>query len=141
MIKKQIVILNIILVHLAGCSPEKSPASYPISPSDYNELNQNVGCDSKYVDEKKLDIFNSNYLNHWMTWKGQVLTASSGDASLNLDGKGIQDLHVVFAESKGGYDLLQDQVVIVKFLMKSSGGCILPFEGIEATVIEADKSK
>lgn len=74
-----------------------------------------------------------------MTWKGQVLTAISEDAALNLDNKGIQDLHVTFVDSKGGYDLLQDQIITVKFLMKSAGGCILPFEGTQAVIVQESK--
>ena len=75
-----------------------------------------------------------------MTWKGQVFSAEANEASLNLDGKGIQDLHVSFADSKGGYDLLQDEIVTVKFLMKSSGGCILPFEGTQAVIVRENKA-
>lgn len=140
MIQKQIVILTISIVSLFSCSPEIPPISFPLSSSSYDELNHNVGCESKFVEEKKSDIFKSNYLNHWMIWKGQILTASSEDASLNLDGKGIQDLHISFADSKGGYDLLQYQIVSVKFLMKSAGGCILPFEGTMAVVVDEAKS-
>lgn len=138
--KKRVTILSIILVILCACSSEKPPIAYPVSSSTYDELNQKVGCDSKYVEDKKSDIFKSSYLNHWMTWKGQVLTANSTEASLNLDGKGIQDLHITFADSKGGYDLLQDEVITVKFLMKTAGGCILPFEGVQAIVVREAKS-
>lgn len=137
----KIALTIIILLSIIACSPDSPPTAYPTSSSSYDELNQNVGCDSKYVEDKKSDIFKSNYLNHWMTWKGQILTASSEDAALNLDGKGIQDLHITFADSKGGYDLLQDQIVSVKFLMKTAGGCILPFEGIKAILVDEVKSK
>lgn len=138
--QKRATVLSIILVILCACSSEKPPITYPVSSSTYDELNQKVGCDSKYVEDKKSDIFNSSYLNHWMTWKGQVLTANSNEASLNLDGKGIQDLHITFADSKGGYDLLQDEVITVKFLMKTAGGCIFPFEGVQAVVVQKAKS-
>ena len=119
---------------LAGCSSEE-PAKYPSSSVTYADLDKEVGCDSKFVDDKKNDIFNSSYANHWMTWKGQVFSAEANEVSLNLDGKGIQDLHVIFADSKGGYDLLKDEIVTIKFLMKSAGGCIFPFEGTQAIIV------
>lgn len=128
-------LLSILLVSLAGCSSEESLVTYPDSVATYAELNNKVGCDSKFIEQKKEDIFNSNYLNHWMTWTGQVVVAALGDASLNLDSKGIQDLHITFADRKGGYDLIQDESITVKFLMKSAGGCILPFEGTQAEIV------
>jgi hypothetical protein len=140
MIGKNTAVFLTLFLTLWGCSSEEAAVSYPASSAIYNELNQQVGCDSKFVEDKKSDIFNSNYFNHWMTWKGQVFTASSEEASLNLDGKGIQDLHVTFADKKGGYDLIQDEVITVKFLMKSPGGCILPFEGTQAEIIRESKS-
>jgi hypothetical protein len=140
MYQNRTTVLSIILLILCACSSEKPPTAYPVSTSTYDELNQEIGCDSKYVEDKKIDIFNSSYLNHWMTWKGQILKANSEEASLNLDGKGIQDLHITFADSKGGYDLLLDDVITVKFLMKSAGGCILPFEGVQAVVVRDTNS-
>ena len=119
---------------LAGCSSEE-PAKYPNSLVTYADLDKEVGCDSKFVDDKKNDIFNSSYANHWMTWKGQVFSAEANEVSLNLDGKGLQDLHVIFADSKGGYDVLKDQIITVKFVMKSAGGCILQFEGTQAVIV------
>lgn len=125
----------LLFVFVVACSSEKSPETYPESLTTYAEINAEVGCDSKYVEQKKSDIFNANYINHWMTWKGQVLSASAEDAALNLDDKGIQDLHITFADPKGGYDLMQDEVITVKFLMKIAGGCILPFEGTQAVIV------
>jgi hypothetical protein len=135
---KAIIFAILIATASVGCTKEDT-TKYPSSSASYDKLNEDIGCDSKFVDEKKRDIFNASYFNHWMTWKGQVFTAEANEASLNLDGKGIQDLHVIFADSKGGYDVLKDQIITVKFVMKSAGGCILPFEGTQAIIILADK--
>ena len=137
MIKKMMFVL-LFATASVGCSSE-DPTKYPSSSATYAKLNEEVGCDSKFVDDKKNDIFNSNYVNHWMTWKGQVFSAEANELSLNLDGKGIQDLHVIFADSKGGYDVLKDEIVTVKFVMKSAGGCILPFEGTQAVIVRESK--
>lgn len=133
------IMILLVLATAVGCSSEKSPVNYQTSLITYAEINAEVGCDSKYVEDKKVDIFNANHINRWMTWKGRVLSASAEDASLNLDDKGIQDLHITFADRKGGYDLMQDEVITVRFLMKVAGGCILPFEGTQAEIIRESK--
>ena len=121
-------------VFLSGCSSE-DPSSYPVSSASYRELNSEVGCDSRYSDDKKEDVFDSRYKDHWMTWSGEVLLAESDEASINIDGKGTQDLQVYFADPRAGYDLMKGQVIAVKFVMKQVGGCFLPFSGERATIV------
>lgn len=123
----------IILAAIGGCSSE-DPSVYPSSSVTYEELDAEVGCDSKYSDDKKDDIFNSRYKNHWMTWRGEVVLAKADDASLNIDGKGTQDLAVDFADEKAGYNLTKGNFITVKFVMKSAGGCFLPFSGDYASI-------
>jgi len=113
----------------------KKPQVYPVSKITYEEINAQVGCKSKYSDDKKEDIFKSNYKDHWMTWKGEVALAETDNVSLNIDGFGTQDLQVTFTDTKAGYDLIKDTVVTVKFLMKTSGGCFLPFSGKHAVIL------
>jgi len=113
-------------------STSNSNASNSIS---YKELDAQVGCKSKYSDAKKEDIFNARYKNRWMTWRGEVVRADSDEASLNMDGKGIQDLHIDFADKNAGYDLTIGQFITVRFLMKSAGGCFLPYRGYDATIL------
>lgn len=109
--------------------------NYPESIATYKELNAQVGCGSKYSDDKKEDIFKANYKNHWMTWKGVVVLSEANNASLNIDRFGTQDLQIDFADPKAGYDLNKDTVIRVKFLMKQVGGCFLPFSGEHALIL------
>lgn len=139
--QKTLSFLSLILLFTSGCKDEQSQVSYPISTATYAELNEKIGCDSKFVEQKKTDIFNASYLNHWMIWTGEVMSASPEDASLNLNGKGLQDLHITFANKTGGYDLLQDETITVKFLMNVAGGCILPFEGTQAQIVPDSATK
>jgi hypothetical protein len=132
--KHKAMVMAVTLIALCGCSFE-NPSSYPSSSASYQELNSEVGCDSKYSDDKKDDIFNSRYKNHWMTWSGEVVLAEADDASLNIDGKGTQDLQVDFADKKAGYDLKKGNVITVRFVMKHAGGCFLPFTGDFATIV------
>ena len=107
-----------------------------MSNATYWDVTSKTGCESKYSDAKKSDIFDSDYKNHWLTWKGTVELADASSASLNLDGKGIQDLKVEFSNSNAGYNLNKGSVITVKFLMKTSGGCILPYGGTDGKIMQ-----
>lgn len=127
-------LLIAFVVVIGGCSSE-GPSSYPNSSASYEELDTEVGCGSKYSDDKKDDIFKSQYKNHWMTWRGEVVLAEADEASLNIDGKGTQDLQVDFADKTAGYNLTKGNFITVRFVMKTAGGCFLPFSGEDATIV------
>lgn len=109
---------------------------HPESTATYAQVNADVGCKSSYSDQKKDDIFNAKYKDHWMTWSGEVVLLESDEASLNVDGIGTQDLRVYFADNQAGYNLSKGSHLRVRFLMKSAGGCFLPFGGRDATVVK-----
>jgi len=111
------------------------PTVYPFSDVTYATVDSYVGCKSKLSDDKKEDIFNTNFKNHWMTWAGEVVLAEADNASLNIDGRGTQDLQVDFNDKRAGYDLVKGSRIKVQFLMKSAGGCFLPFSGKYGTII------
>lgn len=112
-----------------------STKTYPVNSESYQQVNSAVGCESKFSDDKKDDIFASAYKNHWMTWTGEVLLAEADEASLNIDRVGTQDLQVDFKDSNAGYDLIIGDTITVKFLMKRIGGCFLPFSGDDAIIL------
>lgn len=101
----------------------------------YEHADSEVGCKSKYSKAKQEDIFNSKYKNHWFVWSGTVILPDAGKTSLNVDGKGTQDLSVTFKNPRAGYDLMEDQPLKVKFKMKRAGGCFLPFSGTDAEIV------
>lgn len=114
---------------------QRQEARYPESGVTYEAVNAEIGCGSKYSDEKKEDIFNTKYRNQWMTWRGKIELLEQDEVSLNVDGLGTQDLQVDFADKKAGYDLVKGEKITVRFLMKSAGGCFLPFSGEQATLV------
>lgn len=132
------ILAFIVLIILVGCSENYSDTdlSYKYSNASYEELNSEVGCHSKYSKAKKKDIFNSRYKNHWMVWSGEIVLSDADSVSLNIDGKGTQDLAVDFIDKNAGYNLMEGSFISVRFLMKSTGagGCILPFGGEKATI-------
>jgi hypothetical protein len=117
-------------------SPASRPANQqPESTATYAQVNADVGCKSTYSDQKKDDIFKAKYKDRWMTWSGEVTLLESDEASLNVDHVGTQDLRVDFADKAAGYNLAKGSELKVRFLMKSAGGCFLPFGGEKATVV------
>ncbi|KOP59654.1 hypothetical protein SAMN05444506_103198 [Pseudomonas syringae] len=115
-------------------APAAAPA-YPDSPLSYAQANAEVGCKSTFSDQKKDDIFKAKYKDHWMTWSGKIALLESDEVSLNVDHIGTQDLRVDFADKQAGYNLSKGSELKVRFLMRSAGGCFLPFSGREATVV------
>jgi len=109
---------------------------YATSTATYEEVDAEVGCKSKYSDDKKDDIFKARFKDHWMTWRGAINLAEADNASLNIDGIGTQDLQVSFESPRAGYDLTKGNKITVKFLMKSAGGCFLPFTGKEGVIVK-----
>ena len=99
-----------------------APATeYPESTATYNQVNADIGCKSTYSDQKK--------------WKCEIALLESDELSLNVDGIGTQDLQADFADKQAGYDLSKGSQLKLRFLMKTAGGCFLPFSGEDATVV------
>lgn len=122
---------------IVACS-QGAPPTYPESDATYAAINSEVGCDSKYSDDKKDNIFTNRHKNHWMTWSGEIVLVEADNVSVNIDGKGTQDLQVSFADETAGYELQKSAPITVRFLMQSAGGCFLPFFGTEATIIRSN---
>ena len=108
---------------------------YPTSTASYAQVDSEVGCKSKYSDEKKEDVFNAKYRDHWMTWRGEAVIVESDKVALNVDGVGIQDVTIDFKQQGAGYDLTKGSMVKVRFLMKSAGGCFLSFDGDDGELV------
>lgn len=134
--KKLICVLGVYIFvfnFLTGCNDSSS--TYPECSLSYDEIENEVGGHSNFSDDKKEDLFNTKYKNHWFTWEGVVVLAKANEASINIDDFGTQDLRVDFADSKAGYNLTIGDRIKVRFLMKSLGGSFLPFSGEEAEII------
>ena len=119
---------------LTSCSD--SDKEYPVNNSSYTFTDNEVGCKSKYSSDKKKKVFNTSFKNHWMTWKGEVILPDSDSVALNVDFFGTQDLSVKFKDKDAGYNLQEGQIITVRFLMKSRGGCFLPFSGKQAEILQ-----
>ena len=101
--------------------------------TSYARIDSEVGCESKYSDQKKMDIFNSKYKGKSFRWSGRVNNPERGSTSLDIDGR-LSDLRIYFSDGQTGYDLLKDQTITVVFVMNELGGCFLPFIGRNAYI-------
>ena len=133
---KLLGIILFVIVLFTNYAADKENIQYKNSNISYEELNSEIGCGSKYSKTKRKDVFNSKYKDHWMVWGGKVELSDADSVSLNCDGKGIQDLSITFTNKRVGYDLMEGDYLLVKFLMKSTGGCFLPFGGKKATILK-----
>jgi len=130
------VLSPINLVHSQPTYEDTSQAKHPYNKATYADVSNAVGCESRFIEEKKLDLFESQYRNHWMTWEGKVIHAESESVSLDMNGKGIHELQAKFSNPNAGYDVLIDSTIKVRFILRSQGGCILPFTGDSASIVK-----
>ncbi len=127
--------LSVIGLFVDDPDRPKPAQDYLASHATYAELDRLVGCGSTFSDDKKRDVFNERFKDHWFFWTGRIELVEADSVSLNIDGVGLQDLMVDFLDEKAGYDLRKGQTIKVRFLMKSPGGCFLPFSGVQAEVM------
>lgn len=133
---KNIALAILSCAIFSGCTAEDT-SSYGVSNASFAEIDNEIGCDSKYSEDKKNDIFNAKYKNHWMTWSGEVVLAEADQVSLNVNGFGTQDLRVYFEDERAGYNVLKGDTINVRFVMDRAGGCFLPFSGRHASILPA----
>lgn len=118
---------------LTACSGV-DPDTLPERDWAFSYADNEVGCNTSYNDEKRNDIFEKKFNDHWFKRKGTVVVSEPGSVGLDLNGGGIQDLQVDFEDENAGYNLIEGQELIVRFVMEVPGGCYLPFMGNHARI-------
>jgi hypothetical protein len=120
---------------LASSSSPPSSARTPNGAS-FAEVNGQIGCTSKYSDQKKEDIFVTRYRDRQFSWTGTVEEASTQKVSVKLNPNTFSyDLDVALAEGQSAYDILKEQTITVRFVLKPYGGCFLPYSGYDGEII------
>jgi hypothetical protein len=103
--------------------------------ANWRALEAETGCQSRYSDDKKADIFAANYKDREMTVTGQVADVSGARVSIKiLSSTLISDLRVRLSNPKAAYDLEKGQRITVRFIMRSAGGCIVDYEGDQGAI-------
>jgi hypothetical protein len=105
--------------------------------SEFGRLLADTGCDSKYSDDKKADLFKTNYYNREMTISGEITNSDNGKIYLKLLRQTLTfDLTVNLRDPKAGYDLEKGQRVTVRFNLTRHGGCFLAYSGDNGVIIQ-----
>lgn len=117
-------------------TPQPTLASLPVNSSDFATVVNDTGCKSPYSEERKEELFNSDYRDHRMQVSGQIVTLNNGSASLKvLPTSILQDIVIEFADKDAGYNLTNGSWITVSFRMTREGGCFLPYSGDLGKVI------
>jgi len=130
---KEVVFLS--FVGLVGIYLVAYESDYPVSDANYFQVDAEVGCKSRFSEDKRKAIFKQKYKDHMLTWDAVVMVSNSGRVELNVNHIGIQDLSVKLKDRSSGYSLISGQKVKVRFVMESMGGCFLAFGGSDAVII------
>jgi hypothetical protein len=89
-----------------------------------------TGCESKYSDDKKADLFEKRWHGTPMTVTGEVSLVSSGTVSLKILRTTLtSDIRVKLRDSRDAYDLEKGQRVTLTFKVSDHGGCFLSYGG------------
>jgi hypothetical protein len=108
-------------------------------PNNYAFLKMlaDTGCDSRYSDDKKADLFQASYKNREMTVTGEITSLSSGKLALKvLPSTLTSDVRVVLRDPRAGYDLQKGQRVTIRFVVNIAGGCILDYSGDQGVILQ-----
>lgn len=105
------------------------------APISTTNMIAEVGCNTRYSDEKAADIFASKYKGQRAVAKGEIVTLDKGKVYLKLLSETLSyDIYVELDDPKATYDLEKGQRISVEFTVDSHGGCFLPFSGNEGAV-------
>jgi hypothetical protein len=96
-----------------------------------------TGCESRYSDDKKADLFKANYKNREMIVTGEIKSVSSGKISLKvLPSTLTSDVRIALRDPSVAYDLQKSQRLTVRFIVNLAGGCILDYSGDQGVIVQ-----
>jgi hypothetical protein len=74
--------------------------------AEFRRMIADTGCDNRYSDDKRADLFTTQYRGKPMTVTGEIATVSSGNVSLRvLPGTRTFDIRIDLRDSRAAYDL------------------------------------
>ena len=102
---------------------------------EFRTMLADTGCDSRYSEEKRADLFASRYKGQRMTVTGEIARAEKGQVSIRLLRSTLShDISVKLSDPKATYDLEKGQRIRLSFTISEQGGCILPYSGTDGVI-------
>jgi hypothetical protein len=112
-----------------------SPAAAQLRNTTYAAIVAETGCESKFRDAKKADIFAANYKGREITLAGEIATLKDDGLTLKILRNTLTfDVSIKLTDPKATYDLEKGQRVAVTFTMREAGGCFLPYYGDQGRI-------
>jgi hypothetical protein len=112
------------------------PAMGQSGNAGFAAMRAETGCDSKYSDEKKADLFEAKYKDKQITVTGVISSVSGGEVLIRVPPRTFSyDVRVTLSDPKSAYDLQKDQRVTLRFTVRSAGGCVLPYGGDQGVLV------
>jgi hypothetical protein len=112
------------------------PAMGQPGNAGFTAMRAETGCNSKYSDEKKADLFEAKYKDKHMMVTGVISSVSGGEVLIRVPPRTFSyDVRVTLTDPKSAYDLQKDQRVTLRFTVRSAGGCVLPYGGDQGVLV------
>jgi hypothetical protein len=97
---------------------------------DFLDMLAQTGCESKYSDDKKADLYASRWKGTPMTIVGEIADVDNGTVSVKvLRSTMTWDIRVDMRNKRDAYDLEKGTRIMLTFNVSSHGGCFLSFRG------------
>ena len=106
---------------------------------NFPDLVWETGCHSRYSEEKKADKFRP-FKDKPAILTGEVAHIEGGKLGLKLMADTLTyDMLISFRDPKDIYDLEKGSHVMVAFIMRSAGGCFLPYTGDNGVILPTEE--
>ena len=123
-----------IAIALALCTTTLSGSAFA-APISTTSMIGEIGCKTRYSEEKAADVFTNKYKGQRAVAEGVIVKLDKGKVYLKLLSATLSyDIDVELRDQKATYDMEKGQRIAVEFTVNGHGGCFLPFGGNDGTV-------
>jgi hypothetical protein len=108
-----------------------------LASNDLRQAISETGCDSRYSEDKKADIFEHKYQGQEFVTSGTVDRVKDGRLALRvLPSTLTSDIYITMSDENSIYNLEKGQRVTVKYTLTEAGGCIVDFQGDHGVLVQ-----
>jgi hypothetical protein len=112
-------------------------ATPALAATTAREVIRETGCDSRFSDEKKEDLFKAKYKGQRIVAAGTVAMLKDGQVNLKLLSTTLTfDVRIHMRDERATYDMEKGSKVTIEFTANSNGGCVLSLSGDDGVVVE-----
>lgn len=134
-LKKELTLKNATIQFLEYELSEASSklnARPMITTKSFEDIDKEIGCSSKFSDEKKKDLFKKDYKNVWAQWDGIIEHVNNEKVTISINEE--VKLSAILQKPGSGYDLLKGESVSSSFMLINKGDCNIEYVGDKAEI-------